>query len=178
VQAIEQRPGDGVINGNAVRVDLTGCRARRWIETQMSHTIPHTDQLRDELHGAGEHAKRMIDHIVRAACLLLEDRASDQTETSARIVTETAPAPSDKRELTVKELATRWGVSERSIYEWKTTGGLKFKKVGRLLRFDLAEADQWAQRHREAFGKARLRGKVTPLRAAATQQRSDFRERL
>lgn len=83
----------------------------------------------------------------------------DQAETSARIVTETLPVPviSDNRELSVKELAERWGVSTRSIYEWKTTGGLKFKKVGRLIRFDPIEADLWAKRHQESFTRARLR---------------------
>jgi excisionase family DNA binding protein len=122
-------------------------------------SIPH-NELSAELHGAGEHAKRFIDHVIKAACLLLEDhQAGDQAETSARIITEIAPAPllSDKRELSVKELAARWGVSERSIYQWRLTGGLPFKKRGRLLRFDPIKVDQWEKGRQELFTRARLR---------------------
>jgi excisionase family DNA binding protein len=87
----------------------------------------------------------------------LEAQAGDQAETSTRIVKEIAPPPSDKRELTVKELAARWGVSTRSIYEWKTTKGLPYIPHGRCLRFDWVEVDAWSKRHRESFTRARLR---------------------
>ena len=84
---------------------------------------------------------------------------SDQGEASTQIERETGPAPipTDKRELSVKELATLWGVDKRSVYQWKDTHGLPYKRVGRLLRFDWIEADQWSKRHRESFTKARLR---------------------
>jgi excisionase family DNA binding protein len=83
----------------------------------------------------------------------------DQAEASGRIERETAPAPilSDKRELSVKELAARWGVSERSIYQWRLTGGLPFKKRGRLLRFDPIKVDQWEKGRQELFTRARFR---------------------
>ena|SRR6266545_1400149 len=90
----------------------------------------------------------------------LARQAGDQAgvvETSTRIVTPIALAQGAKRELSVKDLAALWGVSTRSIYEWKTTGGLRFKKVGRLLRFDPIEADLWALRHQESFTRAKLR---------------------
>src|SRR5262245_37973165 len=76
---------------------------------------------------------------------LASHQAGDQAEASGRSAAPIAPAPilPDKRELTVKELAAIWGVSERSIYQWKTTGGLPFKKRGRLLRFDPIKVDQW-----------------------------------
>src|SRR5262245_9681156 len=82
--------------------------------------------------------------------------ASHQAETSA-IEKPPAPILSNKRELTVKDLADIWGVSDRSVYKWKDEQGLPFKKHGRLLRFDWIEAAQWAKRHRESFNKARLR---------------------
>ncbi|HEU0175102.1 MAG TPA: helix-turn-helix domain-containing protein [Blastocatellia bacterium] len=86
----------------------------------------------------------------------------DQASASGRSATPIAPAPvmHDKRELTAKELADIWQVSDRSVYQWRLTGGLPFKKVGRLLRFDWIEADQWAKQHREAFNKARARLRV------------------
>lgn len=110
-------------------------------------------QLRDVLQRGGEFLKQSLDSVkqaidcgVTAACLLLEDhQAGDQAKTSARIVTEIAPAPilSGKKELSTQELADRWGGSTSSIYEWKTTGGLPFKKRGRLPRFDPIKVDQW-----------------------------------
>ncbi|HKQ90193.1 MAG TPA: helix-turn-helix domain-containing protein [Blastocatellia bacterium] len=108
------------------------------------------DGLRMALDGA---------YAYQLSCLRLDDQANDQGEASARIVKEIAlaPMPNDKRELTVKELADIWGVSDRSVYKWKDEQGLPFKKHGRLLRFDWIEADQWAKRHRESFNKARLR---------------------
>jgi excisionase family DNA binding protein len=81
----------------------------------------------------------------------------DQAEASARIERKTASAPSDRRELTVKDLAARWGVSERSIYQWRLTGGLPFKKRGRLLRFDPIKVDQWEKGRQELFTHARFR---------------------
>jgi excisionase family DNA binding protein len=126
------------------------------------------NKLRTEIERRAEAQKAQIDSEANMLCLCAEILLNAQAETSTRIVKEIAPTPSDKRELTVKELAAIWRVSTRSIYEWKTTGGLPFKKHGRLLRFDWIEADRWAKQHREAFGKVRLRGKVTPLQAAAT----------
>jgi excisionase family DNA binding protein len=87
------------------------------------------------------------------------DQANDQAA-AVEIVTTPAPIPIDRKELTAKELAALWGVSTRSIYEWKTTGGLPFKKRGRLLRFNWIEADQWGKQHRESFNKARARLRV------------------
>jgi excisionase family DNA binding protein len=110
-----------------------------------------------------ERGSNAIDRIADGLKILLGiwlDVQRDQGERAGAVeVREIAPAPilSDKRELTVKELAARWGVSTRSIYEWTATGGLPFKKRGRLLRFDWIEVDQWEKRHRESFTRARLR---------------------
>jgi predicted DNA-binding transcriptional regulator AlpA len=125
----------------------------------MGHTLPDIEELREEIRAAGEDAKRMIDHIIRAACLLFADRdqAGELGDVNTSVETMPALIPIDKRELTVKDLAERWGVSTRSIYQWKLTHGLPYRKMGRVLRFDSIEADRWAQRHRESFTKARLR---------------------
>jgi hypothetical protein len=125
----------------------------------MGHTSPYIEELREEIRSAGEDAKRMIDHIIRAASLLFadQDQAGELGTVNTSVETMPAPIPIDRRELTVKDLAKIWGVSTRSIYEWRLTGGLPFKKHGRLLRFDWIEADRWARRHRESFTKARLR---------------------
>jgi len=86
----------------------------------------------------------------------LARQAGDQ---AGAVEIEKTPAPitNDKRELSVKELAARWGVSTRSIYEWKTTKGLPYIPHGRCLRFDWVEVDAWSKRHRESFTRARLR---------------------
>src|SRR6266542_3076624 len=125
----------------------------------MGHTLSHIEELREEIRRAGEDAKRMIDHIIRAGCLLFADRdqAGEVGAVNTSLETMPAPIPIDRRELTVKDLAKIWGVSTRSIYEWRLSGGLPFKKHGRLLRFDWIEADAWSKRHQEAFTKARLR---------------------
>jgi excisionase family DNA binding protein len=123
----------------------------------MSHTIPHDEKERDALRTIYDGLKMALDGAYTWACLR-KSQANNQGETS-RPATETRPVPIpiDKRELSVKELAALWGVSERSIYQWKTTGGLPFKKRGRLLRFDPIKVDQWEKGRQELFTKARLR---------------------
>ena len=105
------------------------------------------DGLRMTLDGAYQY---------QLACLRHETKAA---ETRPPVVSEReiATALSDRRELSAKDLAAIWGVSPRSIYAWKTTGGLPYKKVGRLLRFDWIKADLWSKRHQESFTRARLR---------------------
>ena len=89
-------------------------------------------------------------------------KARDLAETSRKSAeaagaTRQAPILADRRELTVKELAAVWKVSERSIYQWKDTHGLPYKRLGRQLRFDWAEVDAWSKLHRESLNNARLR---------------------
>jgi predicted DNA-binding transcriptional regulator AlpA len=125
----------------------------------MGHTSTHIEELRDEIRAAGEDAKRMVDHIIRAACLLFadRDRAGELGDVNTSVETSLVPIWIDKPELSVIELANRWGVSPRSIYQWRLTRGLPYRKIGRLLRFDWIEADAWSKRHHETFTKARLR---------------------
>ena len=78
---------------------------------------PCASQLRDELHGAGEHAKRMIDHIITAACLLLEDyQARERTRAGdVEIVTSIAPAQNADGLMTLQEAAKFLHVSEPTV---------------------------------------------------------------
>ena len=115
------------------------------------------NKLRAEIERRAEAQKAQIESEANMLCLCAEMLlANDRAATPARIFTEIAPALSDNRDLSVKELAARWGVSTRSIYEWKLHG-LPYKKVGRLLRFDPIKVDQWANGHQESFNKARFR---------------------
>jgi excisionase family DNA binding protein len=125
----------------------------------MAEKIPHHANLRDVIRRGVEHLKAALDCGGEVFITLLEDhQAGDQAKASSgKQEPGPAPIPIDKRELTVKELAAKWGVSRRSIYQWTYTLGLPFKKMGRLICFDLIEAEAWRTRHREAFGKARLR---------------------
>jgi excisionase family DNA binding protein len=118
---------------------------------------PDRDKQMQALKNVYDGLRMVLDGAYSLACLRIAEANDQAVETS--IVKEIAPAQmlSDKKELTALELAEHWDVSDRSIYQWKTTHGLPFKKVGRLLRFDLAEAEAWAKRHRESFTKARLR---------------------
>ena len=53
--------------------------------------------------------------------------------------------PAEKQLLTVKDLAHRWSISPRSIYNElsKKTFPLKPKKIGRLVRFRLTDIERW-----------------------------------
>jgi hypothetical protein len=84
----------------------------------MAERITH-NQLREELHGAGEHAKRFIDHVIKAACLFLEDHQAE-----AGAVEVSTPAQGDKSVLTLAELATRLGRDPKTISKWVDDFGL------------------------------------------------------
>src|SRR5262245_50266943 len=124
-------------------------------------TRAQLNEILDDLAGS---LHIIVDRINRGAKLVLSDwlevRRQDHPKQigAGAIGTELAnPTQGDeKKHLTVKELAAAWRVSERSIYEWKRKNGLKSLKMGRLLRFDWVEANQWAKRHRESIGKAQL----------------------
>jgi|SRR5882672_1955490 len=116
----------------------------------MPHTTPHAEELRDELQSAGEHAKRMIDHIVRAACLLLEDRASDQ---AVAVEIEKTPAQSDDVELlTTKELARRISYSTRQIQTFKLEG-MPYTGEKRNTRFELNKVIEWLEQRSQTHHK-------------------------
>jgi len=105
-------------------------------------SLPHQAKLRDELHGAGEHAKRMIDHIITAACLLLEDhQANEGAETSAQ----------SEKPLTLEELAARLGRNKRTIQEWVSNHGLPDLRAHSNADpiFDWREVIEWMKRHRD-----------------------------
>jgi len=53
--------------------------------------------------------------------------------------------PAEKQLLTVKDLANRWSISPRTIYNElsKKTFPLKPKRKGRLVRFRLTDIEKW-----------------------------------
>ncbi len=53
--------------------------------------------------------------------------------------------PAEKQLLTVKDLAHRWSISPRTIYNEisKKTFPIKPKKIGRLVRFRLTDIEQF-----------------------------------
>jgi excisionase family DNA binding protein len=123
----------------------------------MAEKIPHHANLRDVIRRGIDHLKAALDCGGEVLITLLEDHRAETRPVAVERETGPGPIPTDKRELSVKELAARWGVSTRSIYEWKTTKGLPYIPHGRCLRFDWVEVDAWSKRHRESFTRARLR---------------------
>lgn len=48
----------------------------------------------------------------------------------------------------VEEVAAHLQVAEASIYRWVESKDFPAHRVGRLLRFNLSEVDEWVRRHR------------------------------
>jgi excisionase family DNA binding protein len=53
---------------------------------------------------------------------------------------------------TAKELANYFGVSRNTVYNWLGSTAIPHRKIGGVIRFNLAEVDEWA---RERSGGAR-----------------------
>jgi excisionase family DNA binding protein len=113
----------------------------------MSDAISHTNRLRDELHRAGEQAKRMIDHIIGALSLALEDRANDQAETVAQ---QSAPAPSDEPLMTVEDLAGYIKIKPQTLRDWAKRGRIPYEPVNSEIRFRRSVVDKWLDENRAA----------------------------
>ena len=47
--------------------------------------------------------------------------------------------------LTTKQLSERFGVTGKTIYNWRQEG-MPFKKYGKLVRFDLKEVEVWLEK--------------------------------
>ena len=62
-----------------------------------------------------------------------------------------------KKLLTRKELADYLGVSEVTIYGWTSKKKIPFRKVGRLLRFDIDEIEAWTMAGHEVDIKSKKR---------------------
>jgi len=52
----------------------------------------------------------------------------------------------EARFLTLDEAAQLLAVSKQTIYGWTSGRRIPFRKVGRLLRFDRAELENWTRR--------------------------------
>ena len=64
--------------------------------------------------------------------------------------------------LTVKEMAIRFQVKEKTIYAWASQGKMPCVKVNGVIRFDERAIEQWLQRCQVSVG---------PLRMPATNRR-------
>ncbi len=50
-----------------------------------------------------------------------------------------------ERWLSVEEIAEHLGVKRDTIYKWVRTKDIPFHKVGRLVKFQIKEVDQWVK---------------------------------
>ncbi|TET39239.1 MAG: DNA-binding protein [Planctomycetota bacterium] len=48
----------------------------------------------------------------------------------------------------IKEVAAHLRVAKESIYRWAESKGFPAHRVGRLLRFQLSEVDEWSEEQR------------------------------
>jgi excisionase family DNA binding protein len=108
----------------------------------MAEKIPHVEDLREEIRGAGEHAKRMIDHVIRAACLWLEDH---QAEASGRIERAPGPAQGDDPLMTAVEVGAYLKMAPATVRDWARKGRIPFELVGRERRFRRSVIDKWIE---------------------------------
>ncbi|MFC1621698.1 helix-turn-helix transcriptional regulator [Candidatus Omnitrophota bacterium] len=51
----------------------------------------------------------------------------------------------DKRLIDIKEVSERLGVKVSTIYSWVHQKQIPYIKMGRLVKFDLLELDNWIQ---------------------------------
>jgi excisionase family DNA binding protein len=58
--------------------------------------------------------------------------------------------------LTVKDMATRLQVKEKTIYAWASQGKIPSVKINGVIRFDAREIEQWLQRCHVAIGPRRM----------------------
>ena len=54
------------------------------------------------------------------------------------------------RWLSVEEIAEHLGVKKETIYKWVRTTDIPFHKVGRLVKFQVKEVDQWVRKGKAA----------------------------
>ena len=55
-----------------------------------------------------------------------------------------------ERWLSVEEIAEHLGVKKDTIYKWVRTTDIPFHKVGRLVKFQVKEVDQWVREGKAA----------------------------
>jgi excisionase family DNA binding protein len=59
-------------------------------------------------------------------------------------------APNDRKLVNKRNIADRYGVSERTIQDWMEKGIIPYYKPGYLVRFDPAECDEAIGRFRKS----------------------------
>lgn len=53
-----------------------------------------------------------------------------------------------EKRLTTKEVQNIYGVSEKTLCEWKRKYGMPHRKIGRLCFYDLMELQEWDNAHK------------------------------
>ena len=71
--------------------------------------------------------------------------------------------------LTVKDLATRLQVKDKTVYAWISQGKIPCIKINGAVRFDAAEIEQWILKCHIPIGPPRMR--VTHRRTGSAQAR-------
>ena len=61
--------------------------------------------------------------------------------------------------LTVKDLATRLQVKDKTVYAWASRGKIPCVKVNGAIRFDAREIEHWLQQCHVPIGPPRMPGK-------------------
>ena len=61
--------------------------------------------------------------------------------------------------LTVKDMATRLQVKEKTVYAWASQRKIPCAKINGVIRFDAKEIDQWLQRCHVPIGPPRMPAK-------------------
>ena len=59
------------------------------------------------------------------------------------------------RWLSVDEIAAHLGIKKDTVYKWVRTTDIPYHKVGKLLKFQIQEVDQWVRK-----GKAGAKSKL------------------
>ena len=55
------------------------------------------------------------------------------------------------RWVSVEEIAEHLGIKKDTVYKWVKARHMPFHKVGRLLKFQVKEVDQWVKDGKAAF---------------------------
>ena len=55
----------------------------------------------------------------------------------------------NKRYLSISELSQYLGVSINTLYSWNSRGGIPHIKLGRLVKYDIKDIDEWMYKKKE-----------------------------
>lgn len=88
--------------------------------------------------------------------LLLAFEYLDSSELPAFPAAQPSGLPEVKGLMTIQEIAKYLKVGTRAIHKWIKEKNFPFRRVGKDLRFDRSEVDEWTKQHRDAIAKPKL----------------------